>query len=221
MADNNKRGTFITIEGSEGVGKSTNIAFIKNFLSAKGINVLITREPGGTPLAEKIRALLLQKRDESIDETAELLLMFAARSQHLKQVILPALKAGQWVLCDRFTDSTYAYQGGGRGLDQQIILQLEKMVQKEVQPDITFYLDIDVKLGLARASQRATLDRFESEAIDFFERVRTVYLERAYSGGERYKIIDAGQALECVQADIKRYLEAAMKEKQPRRIESL
>ncbi|MGH1487405.1 MAG: dTMP kinase [Cellvibrionaceae bacterium] len=204
---NNNRGKFITIEGSEGVGKSTNITFIKDFLAAKGIDLLMTREPGGTPLAEEIRALLLQKRDETMDETAELLLMFAARSQHLKQVILPALSEGKWVLCDRFTDSTYAYQGGGRGLDQQLILQLEKTVQKEVQPDITFYLDIDVKLGLARASQRAALDRFESEEIDFFERVRTAYLERARSGAERYKVVDAGQTLECVQTDIKRYLE--------------
>ncbi|MGH1441813.1 MAG: dTMP kinase, partial [Cellvibrionaceae bacterium] len=143
---NKKMGQFITIEGSEGVGKSTNISFIKDYLEQKGIDLLITREPGGTPLAEQIRELLLAKRDESVDETAELLLMFAARAQHLNTVILPAIAEGKWVLCDRFTDSTYAYQGGGRGLDQALIANLEKLVQGEVQPDLTLYLDIDVSL---------------------------------------------------------------------------
>lgn len=160
-------GKLITIEGSEGVGKSTNIQFIQGYLTNKGIDLLLTREPGGTPLAENIRDLLLQKRDEPVDEKAELLLMFAARAQHLNTVIVPALAAGRWVLCDRFTDSTYAYQGGGRGLDQELIAQLETLVQQGLQADLTLYLDIDVKQGLARASQRAELDRFEDQQIDF------------------------------------------------------
>ena len=200
-------GKFITIEGSEGVGKSTNIEFIKHYLLGKGIDLLVTREPGGTPLAENIRDLLLQKRDESVDETAELLLMFAARAQHLNTVILPAIQAGRWVLSDRFTDSTYAYQGGGRGLDRSLISQLEMLVQKDMQPDLTFYLDIDVKLGLARVSRRVELDRFEDQHIDFFERVRAEYLRRVKANSERYKVIDASQTLEHVQGNIEKVLE--------------
>ncbi len=205
---NDTQGKFITIEGSEGVGKSTNISFIKDYLEEKNIELLITREPGGTPLAEEIRELLLQKRSENIDETAELLMMFAARAQHLNTVILPAIDAGKWVLCDRFTDSTYAYQGGGRGLSWQLIERLEETVQQELQPDLTLYLDIDVKLGLARASKRAELDRFESEEIDFFERVRTAYLTRVKTDTKRYQVIDAGQDLQLVQADITHVLES-------------
>ncbi len=201
------QGKFITIEGSEGVGKSTNITFIKDYLEEKNIELLITREPGGTPLAEEIRELLLQKRSESIDETAELLMMFAARAQHLNTVILPAINAGKWVLCDRFTDSTYAYQGGGRGLSWRLIERLEETVQQGLQPDLTLYLDIDVKLGLARASKRAELDRFESEEIDFFERVRAAYLTRVKTDASRYQVIDAGQSLDSVQADIANVLE--------------
>lgn len=199
-------GKFITIEGSEGVGKSTNIAFIENFLREKNIDVIVTREPGGTPLAEDIRQLLLQQRDERVDDLAELLLMFAARAQHLNQMILPEIAVGKWVLCDRFTDSTYAYQGGGRGLDTHLIEQLEKIVQKGIQPDVTFYLDIDVKLGLQRASQRAELDRFESEVVEFFERVRDAYLQRVNSDSRRFRVIDAGQNLDDVQQDIRLFL---------------
>ena len=199
-------GKLITIEGSEGVGKSTNIQFIQGYLTNKGIDLLLTREPGGTPLAENIRDLLLQKRDEPVDEKAELLLMFAARAQHLNTVIVPALAAGRWVLCDRFTDSTYAYQGGGRGLDQELIAQLETLVQQGLQADLTLYLDIDVKQGLARASQRAELDRFEDQQIDFFERVRAAYLARVSTNPERYRIIDAGQPLAQVQQDIEAIL---------------
>jgi dTMP kinase len=197
-----QRGKFITIEGSEGVGKSTNVEFIKTCLINNGVDIIVTREPGGTPLAEKIRNLLLKKDNELMDETAELLLIFAARAQHINTVILPALAAGKWVLCDRFTDSTYAYQGGGRGMNVQLIQLLEKTVQHNLQPDLTFYLDIDVKLGLARATQRAELDRFESEKIDFFERVRRAYLERVKTDPSRYRVIDAGQTLEKVQLDI-------------------
>ncbi|MFT6389171.1 MAG: dTMP kinase [Cellvibrionaceae bacterium] len=199
---NNKKGKFITIEGSEGVGKSTNITFIQQYLNQKGIELQTTREPGGTPLAEQIRELLLAKRNESVDATAELLLMFAARSQHLNTLILPAIASGEWVLCDRFTDSTYAYQGGGRGLDQSLIAKLEVIVQKEIQPDLTIYLDIDVRQGLERVSQRAELDRFESEKIDFFERVRQSYLDRANSQTSRYRIVDAGKPLVEVQKNI-------------------
>jgi dTMP kinase len=199
-----QKGKFITFEGSEGVGKSTNILLVKEYLESKNIDLLLTREPGGTPLAETIRGLLLDKSDESIDETCELLMVFAARAQHLNTVIIPALNQGLWVICDRFTDSTYAYQGGGRGLDQNLIAELEKVVQKGLMPDLTFYLDIDVRLGLSRATERAELDRFECEKIDFFERVRFAYLERVKTGlnNQHYRLIDAGQDLESVQQDI-------------------
>ncbi|MEJ2441927.1 MAG: dTMP kinase [Exilibacterium sp.] len=196
------RGKFITVEGTEGVGKTTNIDFIKDFLIQRGIDLVVTREPGGTPLAEEIRALLLARRTEQVDETAELLLMFAARSQHLHRVILPALERGKWVLCDRFTDATYAYQGGGRYVDQDLIAQLESLVQRDMRPDLTLILDIDVRQGLQRAVRRGDLDRFEHETVDFFERVRTVYLRRAAHWPQRYRVVDAGGTLENVQAEI-------------------
>ncbi len=196
------RGKFLTIEGTEGVGKSTNLAFVHDWLQAKGIEVVVTREPGGTPLAEEIRSLLLAKRDESVDETAELLLVFAARAQHIAQVIRPALARGAWVLSDRFTDATYAYQGGGRGLSTEIITQLEQLVQGDLRPDLTLILDIDVELGLNRARQRGELDRFESETIAFFERVRSAYRARAEQTPSRYALVDAGQELAAVQSDI-------------------
>ncbi|MEJ2417083.1 MAG: dTMP kinase [Exilibacterium sp.] len=196
------RGKFITVEGTEGVGKTTNIDFIKDFLIQRGIDLVVTREPGGTPLAEEIRALLLARRTEQVDETAELLLMFAARSQHLHRVILPALERGKWVLCDRFTDATYAYQGGGRYVDQDLIAQLESLVQGDMRPDLTLILDIDVRQGLQRAVRRGDLDRFEHETVDFFERVRTVYLRRAAHWPQRYRVVDAGGTLENVQAEI-------------------
>jgi dTMP kinase len=201
-----QRGKFLTIEGTEGVGKSTNLAFVRDWLVAKGIEVIVTREPGGTPLAEEIRGLLLAKRDEPVDETTELLLVFAARAQHLAQVIKPALARGAWVLSDRFTDATYAYQGGGRGLNRATIAQLEQLVQQELRPDLTLILDIDVELGLSRARQRGELDRFESETLEFFERVRAAYHQRATAAPECYGIIDAGQPLEKVQQDIDRLL---------------
>lgn len=195
-------GKFLTLEGTEGVGKSTNLAFVRDWLQARNIEVIVTREPGGTPLAEQIRELLLAKRDEPVDQTSELLLVFAARAQHIAQVIKPALARGAWVLSDRFTDATFAYQGGGRGLDKKIIQQLEVMVQGDLRPDLTLILDIDVKLGLTRASQRGELDRFESETLDFFERVRAAYRERAIANPARYAIVDAGQVLEAVQSEI-------------------
>ncbi|ROQ20017.1 dTMP kinase [Marinimicrobium koreense] len=199
-------GRFITVEGTEGVGKSTNLNFIQQWLEGQGHRVLVTREPGGTPLAEELRSLLLAPRDETVDPMAELLMVFAARAQHLEQVIKPALAAGTWVLCDRFTDSTYAYQGGGRGFDQSVIAQLETLVQGELRPDLTVILDIDVEKGLARASQRSVPDRFEGEAVAFFERVRAVYHELAARAPNRYAVVDAGQPLEQVQQAIKQVL---------------
>ncbi len=199
---NPSTGKFLTIEGTEGVGKSTNLEFIKNQLMQRGVDVVVTREPGGTPLAEEIRETLLQKRIEPVDPAAELLLVFAARAQHIAQVIKPAIESGAWVLCDRFTDATFAYQGFGRGLSLNRILQLESMVQQGLHPDATFYLDIDVQVGLERARKRAELDRFEEEHVEFFERVRKGYLARVEAKPERYFKIDAGQSLDKVQQDI-------------------
>ncbi len=193
---------FITLEGTEGTGKSTNLEYIKNHIEAAGIDLLVTREPGGTPLAEQLRELLLAPREENVDATAELLMIFAARAQHLNALIRPALEAGTWVLSDRFTDATYAYQGAGRGLSREVILQLENLVQGSLRPDLTFVLDIDVEQGLARARERADLDRFEQEQISFFEAVRQGYHERVAAAPERYCVIDAGQSLDKVQADL-------------------
>lgn len=197
-----KPGLFITVEGTEGVGKTTNMEFVQQYLAERGIEVLRTREPGGTPLAEDIRELLLSQRDETVDSTAELLLVFAARAQHFNQVICPALAAGRWVLCDRFTDATYAYQGAGRGLDVALISQLEQVVQGPLRPDCTLLLDIDVATGLARAGSRGALDRFEIEAHAFFERVRQCYLSRADAEPARFSVVDAGQPLAQVQAQL-------------------
>lgn len=192
------RGKFITLEGGEGVGKTTNLAVLEQALLSAGIEFIKTREPGGTPLAEQVRELLLAKRDEAVDPTAELLLVFAARAQHLNTVIKPALAAGKWVLCDRFTDATYAYQGAGRSLPLTTIAALEQLVQNDLQPDITFLLDVDVQTGLARAGARGEADRFESEAVSFFERVRQMYLLRAAAQASRFCVIDASQPLEKV-----------------------
>ncbi len=195
-------GKFITIEGTEGVGKSTNLAFVRDWLQARGLEVVVTREPGGTPLAEELRELLLAPREEPVNATAELLMIFAARAQHLARIIEPALARGAWVLSDRFTDATYAYQGGGRGLDKILIRQLEQLVQGGLRPDLTLILDIDPALGLARAAERGELDRFEQEDITFFERVREAYRERAEAAPDRYALVDAGQALVKVQREI-------------------
>lgn len=196
-------GRFITLEGGEGVGKSTNLQFIQQLLQQRQLEVVMTREPGGTELAEKIRQLLLEKHAESITEQAELLLVFAARAQHIQHVILPALKQGLWVLSDRFTDATYAYQGGGRGMDIQTIAWLENTIQGDLRPDLTLLLDAPLDVGMLRAQQRGKLDRFESEQRDFFERVRQAYLQRAIQEPQRYKIIDAGLPLDDVQIQIK------------------
>lgn len=200
-----RRGKFITVEGTEGVGKTTNMAFVRGWLEQHDIPFISTREPGGTPLAEQLRGLLLQTRDEPVNPLAELLMVFAARAQHLAQVILPALERGDWVLCDRFTDATYAYQGGGRQMDVQAIAVLETLVQKELRPDVVLLLDIPVQQGLARARNRGELDRFEQEDLVFFGRVRQAYLERA-AGDSRYQVVNAGQPLDAVQADLARIL---------------
>lgn len=198
----NPAAQFITVEGGEGVGKTTNMAFIRQWLNQNGIPFIATREPGGTPFAEDIRTLLLAPRDEPVDENTELLLMFAARAQHLAQVIRPALERGDWVLCDRFTDATYAYQGGGRGVAMEKIAQLENLVQGTLRPNLTLLLDIPVDQGMARANNRGAPDRFEREKLSFFNAVRGCYLDRAAAEPQRYRIVDAGQPLELVQRDI-------------------
>lgn len=200
------RGKFITLEGGEGVGKSTNLNFIKQQLDNAGIQVVVTREPGGTPFAEKIRQLLLENSEETISEQTELLLMFAARAQHIHQVIHPALEQGQWVLCDRFTDATYAYQGYGRNMDLQMIAWLEEKVQKGLKPDLTLLLDAPIDVGMERANKRGELDRFEKEKQDFFERVRAGYQERAKKLPQQIKLINANLPLQQVQMEIERVI---------------
>lgn len=197
-----RHGKFITLEGAEGVGKTTNREFIRRCIEESGRAVIVTREPGGTPLAEQIRSLLLECREEGMTSDAELLLMFAARAEHLARVIRPALEAGEWVLCDRFTDATYAYQGGGRGIANQRIAALEEWVQGALRPDLTLLLDLPVAEGLQRAGQRSVPDRFESEQAAFFERVRQAYLVLAQQYPARYRVIDAAQSLETVQKRI-------------------
>ncbi|WP_374960989.1 dTMP kinase [Spongiibacter tropicus] len=197
------KGRFITLEGGEGVGKSSNMAFIVDLLTEAGVDFIQTREPGGTPLAEEIRQLLLTPRDEHMDELSELLLVFAARAQHLARTIRPALAAGTWVLCDRFTDATVAYQGAGRGLSLSAIAQLRALVHRDLQPDMTLLLDAPVEIGMSRASERGELDRFEQEQMSFFERVRQGYIDQAQADPDRYRIIDASQSLSDVQADIR------------------
>ncbi|TSA04959.1 MAG: dTMP kinase [Methylococcus sp.] len=199
-------GQLITLEGGEGVGKTTNLAFIERYFDDRGIPLLKTREPGGTPLGENIRELLLQ--GDAMDLKAELLLVFAARAQHVAAVIRPALSVGTWVLSDRFTDASYAYQGGGRGLSLEMIETLERWVQDMLQPDLTLLLDLPVETGMARAKDRGRPDRFESEQLDFFERVRAAYVGRAKAYPQRFRRIDASQALETVQAQIKSHLDA-------------
>lgn len=196
------RGLFITLEGGEGVGKSTNLTFLKDVLTEKGVDVVLTREPGGTLLGEDIRELLLRVRDEPVHAMAELLLMFAARAQHIGEVIEPSLASGNWVLCDRFTDATYAYQCGGRGVHHDTISQLENLVQNALRPDFTLLLDMAVDTGLSRALSRGDLDRFEQETIEFFERVRSNYLQQAQDNMARYRVIDASLPLATVQNDV-------------------
>jgi len=200
------KGLFITLEGGEGAGKSTQMAFVQqrleDHLHAVGKRLHVTREPGGTELGEQIRGLLLDHRQTDMDSDTELLLMFAARAQHLAQLIRPTLTDGDWVLCDRFTDATYAYQGGGRGIDMARIAALEDWVQGDLRPDLTLLLDLPIEVGMARAGERGELDRFEREQQAFFERVRQTYRDRAVAEPERYRVIDAAQSIEQVQAQI-------------------
>lgn len=191
-------GLFITFEGPEGAGKSTNLKVFAHALADAGCQSLVTREPGGTPVAERIREVLLSEHDEPMDADAELLLMFAARAQHLNTLIKPALARGQVVISDRFTDATYAYQGGGRGIDPQRIAALENWVQGSVRPDLVVMFDVPVELGMARARARSQLDRFEQEHTAFFEAVRATYLQRAAQNPQRYRVIDASGSLEQV-----------------------
>lgn len=195
-------GFFITLEGPEGAGKTTNRTFIAEHLEQQGHQVVLTREPGGTELAEKIRELLLAEHSEPVAVDTELLLMFAARAQHIQQLIRPALAAGKIVLCDRFTDATYAYQGGGRGIDEQRIAVLENFVQGDLRPDLTLLFDLPVNEGMARAKQRGRLDRFEQERQTFFEAVRQNYLARAEAEPMRFRVIAAQHALAQVQEQL-------------------
>jgi dTMP kinase len=197
-----RRGHFITVEGGEGAGKSSNLAYLQSLLEAAGKTVLFTREPGGTPLGESIRELLLGHKHSAMADETELLLMFAARAEHLQQKILPALAQGTWVLCDRFTDASYAYQGAGRGIAREKIALLERFVQGALRPDLTLLLDLPVETGLARAGQRSAPDRFETEAMDFFRKVRNGYLKIAAEEPQRVKVIDAAPALDRVQQQI-------------------
>jgi dTMP kinase len=204
------RGWFLTLEGVEGTGKSTNLSFITDYLRGAGVDLIVTREPGGTELGEEIRELLLRHREEGMHPDTELLLMFAARAEHLRRKIQPALAAGQWVLSDRFTDATYAYQGGGRALDLDRIAILEDWTQGALRPDVTFLLDLDPEVGLARAANRAELDRFEQEDLAFFQRVRNAYQQRVEEQPERFRVVDASQPLEEVQTDLQAYLDALL-----------
>lgn len=196
------RGRFITVEGIEGAGKSSNLEFIKHLLETAGKQVLYTREPGGTPLGEEVRDLLLGHRHTGMADETELLLMFAARAEHLEQKIRPALEAGIWVLCDRFTDASYAYQGGGRGIAKERIHTLEEWTHGDLFPDLTILLDLAVETGLERAGNRSDPDRFEKEEVQFFERVRHAYLQIAWDDADRVKVIDASTPLYEVQARI-------------------
>jgi dTMP kinase len=206
----NAAGRFVTLEGIEGVGKTTQVARLSAALNSRAIAHVVTREPGGTPLAESIRQIVLTAQDESLPPTAELLLMFAARAVHLANHIEPNLRAGRWVVCDRFTDATYAYQGGGRQMDPAPIRELENMVQGARRPDLTILLDAPVEHALARAAARnsgSVQDRFERERGEFFERVRSVYRARAAAEPRRIAVVDAAQPIDevgaCILAELK------------------
>jgi dTMP kinase len=203
-----QRGKFITIDGVEGAGKSTQITFICDYLKAKGVNVILTREPGGTDVGEKIRTLLLSNSTGKMHADTELMLMFAARNEHIQNKIMPALKQGDWVLSDRFTDASYAYQGGGRGLDVERIAQLEQWVLQDFTPDMTLLLDVPVEIGMSRVESRGKKDRIELEATDFFNRVRQAYIDRSEQFPERIKLIDSSQTVEHTKQQIKVILDS-------------
>ena len=194
---------FISFEGGEGSGKSTNISYFCELLADSGIDYVLTREPGGTEIAEAIRTILLSHHQESLQDMTELLLVFAARAQHVEAVIRPALAAGQWVVCDRFTDATYVYQGAARGMGDERVALLEKFVLGDLRPDKTFLLDVPIEIGAQRAAARGELDRFEREDAEFFQSVREAYLRRAASDSARFDVIDASQPLDVVAAQLK------------------
>ncbi len=203
MLEDKTKGIFITLEGIEGAGKSTHMSFLEKHISSLGRDVILTREPGGTDLGEAIRSTLLSTQYKNkIGENAELLLMFAARAQHISEVIKPALDSGKVIICDRFTDSSFAYQGGGRGIDLHKIDRLKDWVQEDLQADSTLLFDLPVETGLERAGKRGEADRFESETIEFFQAVRTSYLQLAKENPERISVIDATQSIEDIQAEI-------------------
>lgn len=199
------RGAFITVEGVEGVGKSTCLAAIERTLRESGHPVLATREPGGTALGERVRELILDEHDGGLSGQIEALLIFAARARHLQRIIVPALAEGRWVVCDRFTDATYAYQGGGRGVDRNALDAMAQMVQEGLEPDLTLLLDAPVEVGLQRISEREH-DRFEKEHISFFNRVRSTYLEIAEQAPERIRTIDANRPVDIVTSDLESVL---------------
>lgn len=206
---------FITVEGIEGAGKTSCLDLLEQRIRQRGHEVLVTREPGGTPLGEDLRQLLLGHRHDGMADDTELLLMFAARAEHLHAKIEPALVAGSWVLCDRFTDATYAYQGYGRGIDLQRIAALETWVQGERRPDLTLLLDLPVEVGLQRAGRRSTPDRFERQALTFFDRVRQGYLSLAASAPGRFRVIDAGQSLDQVSRQVTATIDAFLDSADP------
>lgn len=206
-----KRGRFITLEGVEGVGKSTQLQAVCERLRTHGLHVIETREPGGTQEADEVRAVLLKVRSGGFDPMAELLLMFAARAMHVEKVIRPALATGSWVVCDRFTDASYAYQGGGRGIPSARIASLERLVLKGLKPDLTLLLDVDPVVGMARARGRGELDRFEQEQGAFFHKVRRVYLARAKREPRRIKVVEAGRDVMAVQRDVLAVVDSALR----------
>lgn len=197
-----KRGKFITVEGIEGVGKSTNVSVMRATIEARGLQVLTTREPGGTPMAEQIRGLLLEHGDEPMPDIVELLLMFAARALHVNNVIKPALNEGSWVICDRFTDTSRAYQGAGRGFPLSDIDRMADWVHGDLQPDLTVLLDAPVETGIARAGKRSEPDRIEAEKIEFFVRARECFLSLAAAEPERFAIVDANRDQAAVRASV-------------------
>ena len=203
-----RAGVFITLEGIEGAGKTTHALYIKELLEQSGHRTVLTREPGGTETGEAIRDILLHATSSPICGLTELLLIFSARAQHLQEIIMPALKANKVVICDRFTDATYAYQGGGRKIDRQQIQVLEALVQEGLKPDLTLLFDTPVEVGISRAKHRSKADRFESETVNFFEQVRREYLELARSEPERFQVIDANRPLSQIQKDINSLLAA-------------
>lgn len=205
-------GKFISIEGIEGAGKSTQIQFIKTYLERFNQTVVVTREPGGTPLAEEIRELLLKPREERMSDDTELLLMFAARAQHINQVILPALSEGKWVVCDRFVDATFAYQGAGRGIHEERIAALSEWTLAGLKTDLTLLFDLPVDVGQQRVNQRLLQkDRFEQEKTDFFEKIRHCYLERAAAEPERIQIIDAEKSIAAIEQQVSNILDKLLK----------